>query len=62
MLLQRLGKPGGLGVCFEVADECVSGPCNGSVLEVLEVVETKGTVYLSDPRYVVLCRESKADG
>jgi len=40
--------------------ECVSGPCNGSGLDMLKVVETEGTVYLSDPRYKGLCREGKA--
>jgi len=35
--------------------ECVSGPCNGSGLEALKVVEARGTVYLSDPRYVGFC-------
>jgi nitrite reductase/ring-hydroxylating ferredoxin subunit len=37
--------------------ECVSGPCNGSALEALEVAETDGTIYLVDPRYVEPCRE-----
>ena len=40
--------------------ECVSGPCNGSGLQVLQVVEIEGTVYLSDPRYVGPCREAEA--
>ena len=40
--------------------ECVGGPCNGSGLQVLQVVETEGTVYLSDPRYVGPCREAEA--
>ena len=31
--------------------KCVSGPCNGTGLEALEVVEKEGTVYLRDPRY-----------
>jgi nitrite reductase/ring-hydroxylating ferredoxin subunit len=42
--------------------ECVSGPCNGSGLEVLQVVENEGNVCLDDPRYVELCGESKAEG
>ena len=36
--------------------ECVSGPCNGSGLEALEVTEIEGTVYLRDPLYVRLGR------
>ena len=40
--------------------ECVGGPCNGSGLAVLQVIETEGTVYLSDPRYVRPCREAEA--
>ena len=47
--------------------ECVGGPCNGSGLEVLQVVETDGTVNphdnpISDPRYVGPCREARIRG
>ena len=42
--------------------DCVSGPCNGSGLEVLQVVEAEGTVYLNDSRYFELCREAKTKG
>ena len=40
--------------------ECVSGPCNGSGLEPLKVVEIEGVVCLSDPRYVWVSRVAKA--
>lgn len=40
--------------------ECVGGPCNGSGLEVLQVVEVEGAVYLSDPRYRGPCSGAKA--
>ena len=36
--------------------ECVSGPCDGSGLEALQVVEAEGNVYLNDPRYTWLRR------
>jgi nitrite reductase/ring-hydroxylating ferredoxin subunit len=39
--------------------QCVAGPCNGSGLEALPVVEKEGTIYLKDSRYVVYCREAK---
>ena len=42
--------------------ECVSGPCNGSGLEALKIVETEGTIYLSDPHYVGFCREAETEG
>ena len=42
--------------------ECVSGPCNGSGLEVLQIEETEGIVYLTDPRYVRPRRENKFEG
>ena len=42
--------------------ECVSGPCNGSGLETLKVVETGGTVYLIDSRYSESCREVNTEG
>jgi nitrite reductase/ring-hydroxylating ferredoxin subunit len=42
--------------------ECVSGPCNGSGLEMLQVLEREGNVYLNDPRYGGPCREAKARG
>jgi nitrite reductase/ring-hydroxylating ferredoxin subunit len=37
--------------------QCVGGPCNRSRLEALFVVETGGTVYLSDSRYTDIRRE-----
>ena len=42
--------------------ECVGGPCNGSGLKVLQVEETEGIVYLTDPRYVGSRRENKFEG
>ena len=42
--------------------KCVSGPCNGSGLEALKVVETEGTVYLIDSRYGEPCREVNIEG
>jgi nitrite reductase/ring-hydroxylating ferredoxin subunit len=41
--------------------ECVSGPCNGSGLETLKVVETGGAVYLIDSHYGEPCREVNTD-
>ena len=40
--------------------ECISGPCNGSGLEVLQVRETEGFVYLDDPTYVWSYRKVKS--
>ena len=42
--------------------QCIGGPCNESGVEVLRVVETAGTVYLSDPHYSGVYREAKAGG
>ena len=42
--------------------QCVGGPCNESGLKVLKVVETEGTVFLSDPHYVGVYREAKTGG
>ena len=42
--------------------DCISGPCSGSGLGALKVLEIEGTVYLRDPRYVGVCREAKAGG
>jgi len=42
--------------------ECVSGPCNGSGLEVLKVDEKGGAVYLRDPRYSKISLEEKCKG
>ena len=42
--------------------ECVSGPCNGSGLELLKVVEAEGTVYLIDSRYGEPCQEVNTEG
>ena len=42
--------------------KCVSGPCNGSGLQELQILEIEGTVYLNDPRYVELCRKTKTAG
>ena len=40
--------------------ECAGGPCNGSGLEVLKVVEKEGTVYLNDSYYARPCQQVKA--
>ena len=47
-----------------VADtgECVGGPCNGSGLESLKVVETGGTVCLVDSRFGEPCRKVNIEG
>lgn len=40
--------------------ECVSGPCNGLGLELVQVLEIEGNVYLDDPIYVSILQEAKA--
>ena len=42
--------------------ECVGGPCNGTGLEALKVVERGGTVYMIDSRYGEPCREGNIEG
>ena len=42
--------------------ECVSGPCNGSGLEVLQVVETEGNCLPERSALCRPCREVKAEG
>jgi nitrite reductase/ring-hydroxylating ferredoxin subunit len=41
--------------------KCISGPCNGSGLEWLRVIETKGIVYLMDPCYVRASGKPKSE-
>ena len=41
--------------------ECVGGPCEGSGLEALKVVETEGTVYLIDSRYGQACQATNTE-
>lgn len=51
------------GALYEAdTGECVSGPCSGSGLEALKVVERKGTVYLIDSRYDEFRREINTEG